>query len=117
MSKRPALQKSDRKNAPEPRVVETPHSKLARKLLEMLLWVAGEHRHPSQRALIAEYLFANGFDLAARGRTHHDLAELKFRLVRLDRHARDARNSEWSDLFYEAAAIVEPPGEGGGCEF
>jgi hypothetical protein len=74
----------------------------------MLLWLAGEYRHPRQRAMIAEHMFANGFDLAARGRTHHDLAELKHRLVRLDKHARDERRSEWSDLYYEVAEIVEP---------
>jgi hypothetical protein len=107
--------KPDRKTAPEPRVAETQHANLAHKLAGMLLWLAGEYRHPRQRAMIAEYLFANGFDLAAR---HHDLAELRFRLVRLDRVARDERNSEWGTLYSEVAKIVEPrQAEGDGCEF
>jgi hypothetical protein len=112
------MTKPNPKDAPESRVAETQQANLAHKLVIMLLWLAGEYRHPRQRTMIAEYMFANGFDLAARGRTHHDLAELKYRLVRLDRHARDERNSEWGTLYYEVAEIVEPrQGEGDGCEF
>ena len=101
--------KIDRKNARELRVVETQHANLAHKLAGMLLWLAGEYRHPRQRAMIAEHMFANGFDLAApvkRGRAHHDLAELKLRLGRLDALVRDERRSEWADLYYEVDEIV-----------
>ena len=70
--------------------------------------LATEYRHPRQRALIVEYLFANGFDLAARGRTHRDLAELRYRSFQLDSFDRDERNNEWGKLYYEVAKIVEP---------
>jgi hypothetical protein len=111
--------KSDPKNAPELRVVETPYTNLAHKLAGMLLWLAGEYRHPRQQAMIAEHMFASGFDLAApvkRDRALYDLDELKLRLGKLDELVRDERRTEWANLYDEVDEIVElaKPTKGGG---
>jgi hypothetical protein len=83
----------------------------------MLLWMAGEYRHPRQQAMIAEHMFASGFGLAARDRALNDLDELKLRLNdldelklrlgKLDELVRDERNSEWATLYDEVDEIVE----------
>jgi hypothetical protein len=104
-------------NAPEPRVSETPYTSLAHhKLAGMLLWLAGQYRHPRQQAMIVEYMFANGFDLRARVRAPYDLAELDLRLLALDDLVQDERDDEWAKLYDEIAEIIDlaKPGKGGG---